>query len=330
MPMLDYNPLVSICIPTYNSALYLSQTLESIANQTYKNIEVIISDNASTDDTPDIIRTFCNKYGWHFYQNEFNIGAGNNFNKLIDLANGQYVAIYHADDIYKPTIIEKSVQAFQSKSDLGLVGTMGCAIDQNNNYLQSYNLPKNKYIFTKLLDFEHVFKGILLSKRDQTLFITPSIMVKKECYDSLGTFDLSERYKSATDYEMWLRISRSYHAYIINEQLIQYRIHPAQGSETEIRQNIEIYDILTVMEDYSIYISKKKTKEKFLYWKNHLLLHTALKQNGMAYFYHSQQTLKKINAFAFIFIVMILRLSNFLKIKLPFYTIRTLYQKFRS
>lgn len=328
--MLDYNPLVSICIPTYNSALYLSQTLESIANQTYKNIEVIISDNASTDDTPKIIQMFCKRYGWAFHQNEFNIGAGNNFNKLIDLANGQYVAIYHADDVYKPTIIEKSVQAFQSKSDLGLIGTMGCAIDQNNNYLQSYNLPKNMPAFTGILDFDYVYNGILLSRGEQTFFITPSIMVKKECYDILGKFNISERYKSAGDYEMWLRIAQSYPIYIINEQLIQYRIHPAQGSETEIRQNIEIYDILTVMEDYSIYISKKKTKEKFLYWKNHLLIHTALKQNGMAYFYHSQQTLKKINDFGFIFIVMILRLCNFLKIKLPFYTIRTLYQKYRS
>src|SRR3990170_7727880 len=102
--------LVSICIPTYNSARYLRQCLDSIASQTYKNVEVIISDNASTDDTVSIINEYMNKYGFKLNINPVNIGACANFNKLISLARGKYIAIYHADDVYEQTIVEESVR----------------------------------------------------------------------------------------------------------------------------------------------------------------------------------------------------------------------------
>lgn len=100
---------VSICIPTYNSVKFLHLMLDSIVEQTYKNIEVIISDNASTDNTVAFAQEYCDKYKWNFYQNEVNIGAGANFNKLIELTTGDYIAIYHADDVYHPTIVEESI-----------------------------------------------------------------------------------------------------------------------------------------------------------------------------------------------------------------------------
>jgi len=123
-------PLVSICMPTCNSEIYLRESLDSIASQTYKNTEVIISDNASTDSTISIINEYVEKYGFKLFINKTNIGAHANFNKLISLAGGEYVAIYHSDDVYEKTIVEESVKVLSEDESIGLVGTMGNIINE--------------------------------------------------------------------------------------------------------------------------------------------------------------------------------------------------------
>lgn len=327
---LNQLPLISICIPTYNSTLFLAQTLESIAAQTYKNIEVIISDNASTDETPDIIKTYCERYGWTFYHNEVNIGAGNNFNRLIELAHGEYIAIYHADDIYEPTIVEKSVHAFQQSQNIGLVGTIGIAINDINQFIYPFHFPtcfeSNQY----LLGFDDVINGILSNNNYEILLITPSIMVRKECYRSLGTFKINERYKSAGDYEMWLRIANSYQICIINEQLIQYRIHAGQGSETEIRQNLEINDIIIVMGDYIQKTSDPQLQRKHNKWRDKLLMRTALKQNAVSLYDKSNTTLNEITEIKYLLPKKFLNLFNNVKVSIPFGYLKILYRTLRK
>lgn len=319
-------PLISICIPTYNSALFLSQTLDSIAAQTYKNIEVIISDNASSDDTCLIAQTYCDIHGWELFKNETNIGAGNNFNKLIDLANGKYVAIYHADDIYDPTIVEKSLHAFQQSENIGLVGTMGSAMDKDSNLLFNFQFSEELSPTKQELDYSDIFNGILSSKNNKIFFITPSIMVQKECYRRLGNFEIHGKYKSAGDYEMWLRIANHYKIFIIDEKLIRYRIHAAQGSEMEIRQNIEIPDIIVVMEDYLHYVKNSNIKIKFILWKERFMILTALKQNSVGLYSKSSETLSSVHAQQFLVIKYTLRIINLLRIRLSLEFLRKLYR----
>lgn len=328
--MINIHPLVTLCIPTFNSSSFLSQTLDSIAAQTYKNIEVIISDNASTDETPDIIQAYCDRYGWSFYRNEVNIGAGNNFNKLLELAHGEYIAIYHADDIYDPTIVEKCVDAFQQSDNVGLVGTMGTVINNLNQFIYSFHFPTCFESNQSLLGFNDVLNGILSSNNHEILLITPSIMARKECYQRLGTFQINERYKSAGDYEMWLRIANSYQVYIINEQLIHYRIHSGQGSETEIRQNIEILDIIIVMSDYIQKSSDPKLLRKYSNWRDKLLIRTALKQNAVSLYDKSNTTLNEIAEIKYLFPKLFLNLCNNVKVSIPFGYLKTLYQIFRK
>lgn len=323
------DPLVSICIPTYNSASYLAQSLDSIVSQTYHNIEVIISDNASTDETPEIINNYCNRYGWTFYKNEINIGAGNNFNKLVELANGEYIAIYHADDIYDPTIVEKSVSIFET-NNVGLVGTMGDVINSSNQTLHPFQLPKCLESHKEILFFDDVIDSVLSSNTQEILLITPSIMVKKECYTKLGNFQINKRYKSAGDYEMWLRIAYHYPIHIINKPLIQYRIHSGQGSEMEIRQNLEINDIVIVMDDYIKKITDITLRKKFHKWKDKLLIRTALKQNAASLYTKSNTTLKEINKIKYFIPKIFLIFLNTLKVSLPYAYLKTFYQKLQE
>ena len=281
---------VSICIPTYNSSKYLRIMFDSILNQTYKDFEVIISDNASNDNTFEIAQEYCSKYGWTYYQNDVNIGAGANFNKLIELARGKFISIYHADDIYAPTIIEETVKLFDKYPDIGLVGTMGNEIDKNGIIHKSISLPKSlpiKDVYT----FEEIFTSVLSQER--LFLVTPSVTVKAEAYHRYGNFNLNKRYKSAGDYEMWFRIMQGYKLGLVNNSLIQYRYHEAQGSHHEIRTNIKKPDSLNVYLDYAkINYNKYGTLYEYSYYR--LMRILAIKLNNSTEFSKSNQVIFEI------------------------------------
>jgi len=107
------SPLVSICIPCYNCEKYIKDTLISAINQTYKNIEIVIVDNNSTDNSWEIIKKFKEKYiskvKIKTYKNNKNIGMTPNWNRCIKLAKGDYISFFHADDIYNKNLIKQSV-----------------------------------------------------------------------------------------------------------------------------------------------------------------------------------------------------------------------------
>lgn len=117
--MINHHPLVSIIITTYNGEKYLFEQLTSIINQTYKNIEIIICDDASTDNTLDIINSFVENHNKvSFYVNEKNIGVNKNFENGFLKANGDFIAIADQDDIWLPEKIETQMALFTSEEIL--------------------------------------------------------------------------------------------------------------------------------------------------------------------------------------------------------------------
>lgn len=303
-------PLVSICIPTYNSASYLRQTLDSLLVQTYANIEIIVSDNASTDETPHILQEYADNHGIRILLNKDNIGAGGNFNRLIGAAHGEYTAIYHADDLYEPTIVEESVRIFTADPSVGLVGTMALAIDRVGKQLFSYTLPEAvAEEAAGTYDFDAVVLGLLKTLGRNIFFITPSIMVRTKLYRELGGFDQAT-FKSSVDYEMWLRIAAVYPVAIIDKPLMRYRLHDQQGSEQEVRKNVELPDLYPVLQAYKHRISKESVRsacDKALDW---IVLKTAFKQNYLGRFEQSSGTAALTRSFSCRSIARLLRIAN--------------------
>src|ERR1700694_1651312 len=97
--------LLSVCIPTYNRANLLDETLKCVSKQTVKPYEVLIVDNASTDNTKDIVNRY-KRYGFKYIQNKKNIGLLNNINKCITLAKGSHIIFLHSDDLVSPNWYE--------------------------------------------------------------------------------------------------------------------------------------------------------------------------------------------------------------------------------
>ncbi len=139
------NPLVTVGIPVFNGEKFIKRRLDSILNQTYNNFEIIISDNASTDDTSKICQNIINeKENIHYHLQKKNIGIFNNFNYLIKNASGKYFVIAGVDDLWETTFLEKNVKILEANENI--VGSTG----EVKMFGNSGNPPKNLKLILKL------------------------------------------------------------------------------------------------------------------------------------------------------------------------------------
>jgi hypothetical protein len=128
-------PKFTIGIPTYNRAGFLRRAIESALDQTYPNVEVLVSDNASTDDTSDVVRSFGDRVRYH--QNSENIQAWPNFAKLTELASGEYFSWLQDDDLVFPEFVSRAVKGLTESKDIALY----CAFVYNSTSYTTFSRP---------------------------------------------------------------------------------------------------------------------------------------------------------------------------------------------
>lgn len=261
MPSYQSNLLVSVCIPTYNNARYLKRSLESIINQTYGNLEIIVSDNASTDNTEEILKSFTDSRV-KYRRNSTNIGCYNNYNECLKVVEGEFVAFYHSDDIYEPDIVKKQVEFLQNHIDVAAVFALDRLINENDKVIGKTNIPKelkgkNIYIF------EEIFNAFL--KHGNSFLICPTFMAKKDVFEKVGLFK-ENMFNTAADVEMWLRIVEKFPIGILQQKLIKRRIGRAQGTYKYRYLHTERADFFSVMDYYL-----KSTASKNLIITNKIL-----------------------------------------------------------
>jgi len=242
---IDNQPLVSICIPTYNAEKTVMSTVRSILNQTYKNLEIIIVDNASTDNTLALLQKIFDDPRIKIYKNSENIGAEKNFSRCVELAKGEYIAIFHADDLYMPDMVQKQVRAFQADPAVGAVFTLANPVNDRGEVIGEGKLPvelKGKRIYY----FPEIFLSILKSGN---FFVSPSAMVKSELYKKLIPFN-SKKFGTSADLDMWLRILEEHPIAILDEKLMSYRIGYTQGTYRFGYVRTEQADFFKVIDHY--------------------------------------------------------------------------------
>lgn len=238
-------PLVCICIPTYNASATILETLKSILAQSYTNIVIHISDNASTDDTVKVIESVVD-IRLNIHRNNVNIGGEGNFTRCIEMATGKYTAIFHADDIYEKNIVEMQVAYLETNSDVGAVFTKAITIDEIGLPIGVVGGVPGGNGSVSRLHFTDLLKTMLFH---HNFLVCPSVMVRTDIYANEIKVWGNSLFKSASDVDTWLRLASTRPIAIIEECLMQYRISRAQYSHLN-RNRIERADFFLVMDDY--------------------------------------------------------------------------------
>jgi len=234
---LAVDPRVSIIVPVYNGEAYLRESLDSILAQTYPSIEVIVMDDASTDRTAEIAAAYGLKARLH--RQPVNKGIYANANDGIALARGEYVGVFHADDVYLPAIIEREVDFLDRHPDIAAVFAQDILTDQDGREYDRLELPE-ELSAEEPLDFRMIINA-LMTYRNHFLRC-PGAMVRASTYRELGGFQ-QEQFRNTSDLEMWLRIVSRYSIAILSGHLFRYR-HTKGASSTRyhhLRTDAERY-----------------------------------------------------------------------------------------
>ncbi len=208
---------VSVIILTYNRADRLTEAIESVLNQTFRELELIIVDNYSSDNTQSAVKAFHDER-IRYFKNENRGFLGINRNFGIEKSKGEYIAFLDDDDLWLPEKLEKQVELMDSNKELGLVYT-DCYIMDDSGSLQ-----EKSYFSYRGPVRGAVLKGLL---QENTIAILTA-MVRKIALDKVGGFNT--KYIIAQDYDLWLRIAQQYPIDFINEPLAKYRVHLGAAS----------------------------------------------------------------------------------------------------
>lgn len=240
-------PLVSICIPTYNGARYLNEALESVKKQTYRHLEIVISDDSSTDETLDLVEEF--KKQCHiplFVFNHEQGGIGSNWNYCVTKARGEFIKFLFQDDVLEPTCIEELMGLMGSSKSIGLVYC-------RRNFLFTEETPQLKAFIetygdlTTYWDAVDVKEGVLdglVYLKDAQLLNSPknkigeptAVLLAKTVFETVGYFD--ETLEQTLDCEFWYRVMTRYQIGYLDRELVGFRLHETQASALNKKREI--------------------------------------------------------------------------------------------
>lgn len=199
---------VSVIIPAYNKAELTCRAVESVLNQTYKDIELIVVDDGSTDDTPARLSAYGQRIR---YIRKDNGGACSARNCGIRLARGEFLAFIDCDDLYAPDKIELGVNYLRQHFEVGFLHTAAQFIDNNDHIVGDYSHRKSRdqgWIARRLIFGNYICNS--------------TVMVRRSCLDAVGVFD--ESIFTPADWDLWLRLAERYRTGYIDIPLTKYRI----------------------------------------------------------------------------------------------------------
>ena len=215
------NPLVTVICLCYNHAKFVVEALESVLNQTYSNVELIIADDFSSDDSVKVIQNWLTKHpDITFLVNESNLGNTKTFNKCLKLAKGEYIIDLAADDILKPNCIDLQLKGFEETAYKNVAIIYGNAelISEKGDYIKDYFETNSDRKRIKNQPTGNIYIGLLNGTNN---VCSISSMMKKSVLDTLGGFDENLAYE---DYDLWLRTARNYDLDYIDEILVKKRV----------------------------------------------------------------------------------------------------------
>lgn len=257
---------VSVIVPNYNHSRFLQQRLDSIFNQTYQDFEVILLDDASTDNSKEILLEYANRpQVSHCLVNKENSGIPfRQWRKGIELATGELIWIAESDDVADPSLLEKAINRFDAYSQLGIVACNFCYIDENNKV--SHKTFQDQH-FDECLTGDFFIQHYMTTRN--RLANASSVVFKKSLVKGFDSTVLKMRY--CGDWLFWVQLIQQTPIYILSEELNFFRKHTNNVSTNAERQGLFFIEGLSVYK----YILKEyngrfpdRQKQNMLWAKN--------------------------------------------------------------
>lgn len=225
-------PLVSIITPTYNRAGYLPETIDSVLGQDYPNIEYIVLDDGSTDNTPDILAQYEERIQWHRHPN---MGEARTVNRGWEMATGEYIVTVNSDDPLLPGFVRTSVEFMEAHPEV-LVGYPGwLKIDEHSRPIAEVKMYEYSYI--NMLRWHYCFPG-------------PGAILRRKVFE-LEKQKRNPAYRYRSDYDYWLRVGLHGPFAYIPHVLATWRTHSGSASSS-LRGNTQVAkeDVQVIEEIY--------------------------------------------------------------------------------
>lgn len=312
--------LVSVVVASYNHARYLPRRMESLIGQTYPNIEILVIDDCSPDNSVEVLRAYANHPRVRLIERETNCGWVTVSNQGIELARGEFVLFANCDDDCDSEMIGRLVDALQQHSSAGIAFCRSLMVDEDDRVLgDDFSIRKASFR-------QRCSRDTLLSKEEVSRFLLHSCVIpnlsaalfRRECFAKAGYF--SSEYHVCCDWDVYLKVAAGYDIFYIAEPLNRFRQHKATiRSVTKDRVVYEEYFRLLLgqirMHDLSV-LERMRFRTHVMYlWAVHLLPPT---MNGLFNLPYHLGRILRLDSLALLFVIpgCLLRVVE-LGVKLP-------------
>ncbi|MBF91352.1 MAG: hypothetical protein CMP34_00935 [Rickettsiales bacterium] len=224
MPNLDKNSdfKISVILTNYNGMPFLEKSVDSIISQTYKNFELIIVDDCSTDDSSKFLKSL-NFDRLKLIFNKKNIGQTLSLNKAIKLSNGSFIARMDSDDISTRNRFKEQINYFKENPEIDILGSQAKIINKSDIEIGEIDVPSKH-------------SAIWAYSLMHNPFIHPSILMKKKIFTNPHKAYCNKHINQ--DFDLWSRILLNHKAANIKKRLLQYRVHDSNMTKTYMKKNI--------------------------------------------------------------------------------------------
>jgi glycosyltransferase involved in cell wall biosynthesis len=240
---LEVRPKVSFIVPCYKFGHFLEECIHSILEQTLENFEILIMDDCSPDNTPEVAASLTDRR-IRYVRNEDNLGHLQNYNKGITLAWGEYIWLISADDrLRKPYVLERYVRLMEKHSNVGYVFCRGLVLEDGcEKGLVDWALPFGEDEPDSILGGREFLHRLLTVNQ----ILAPAVLARAECYRTIGLFPLDMPF--AGDWYLWCAFALHYDVAYFAEPMVNYRLHNLSMTNTLRTRDIAIEsrDLLAV------------------------------------------------------------------------------------
>lgn len=241
-------PGVSIYMSSYNHARYLRESIQSVLGQTFRDFELFILDDASTDDSWNIIQSFTDPR-IHPMRNEVNRNDKSVMRRVIsEFSRGEYFAVHHSDNIWEPGKLQAQVDFLDDHPGFGAVFTNALSITENGE-----PLTDETHFYYRIFDQPNRsrFEWLRFFFYEGNALCHPSVLIRKDCYEKCGSY--RDGLGQIPDMDMWIRLCLSYPIHVLPEKFVRFRVPlnkeavSAERPDTRVRCRFEL---LKVLENY--------------------------------------------------------------------------------